>query len=157
MEYFSLSVCFLLLYHRLNRKLIKRKISGQYLKTQQYFFLCYTLFIHKHRLRFSYWLAEYIKKVFSTGIKLASASVSIYLAGTILGRFLTSKLLKRFSLVAIIKHLPLLGLTAFSLFLIAQTLPVKMALVFFYGIGVAPFSRFLWHTGHPLFRNSPVP
>ncbi|MCD6120389.1 MAG: MFS transporter [Spirochaetales bacterium] len=104
---------------------------------------------------FSYWLAEYIKKVFSTGIKLASASVSIYLAGTILGRFLTSKLLKRFSLVAIIKHQPLLGLTAFSLFLFAQTLPVKMALVFFYGIGVAPFFPLFMAYGTSAFPEQP--
>ncbi|MEW5818288.1 MAG: MFS transporter, partial [Spirochaetota bacterium] len=44
-------------------------------------------------LGFSYWLAEYFKTELHVAIRLASASVSLYLIGVISGRFLVARLL----------------------------------------------------------------
>ncbi|MBN2050252.1 MAG: MFS transporter [Spirochaetales bacterium] len=88
---------------------------------------------------FSYWLAEYFAGSLGLPLKTASASVSIYLAGIITARLSTPLFLRYAGPLRILQISLSFSLVILLFYLFVPVIPVKMALVYFYGLGVGPF------------------
>ena len=65
---------------------------------------------------FSYWLAEYFKSELQASMEIASAGVSIFLAGMITGRLITSRLLRILKSTRIMQGGLVLALVSLALF-----------------------------------------
>jgi MFS family permease len=104
---------------------------------------------------FSYWLAEYFSSELHTGIKLSSAAVSIFLLGMMAGRLATPRLLGVVNSRKIMLFGLVFALTSLSVFLFARPVPVKVLMVFFYGLGLAPVFPLLMAMGTAVLPDRP--
>lgn len=104
---------------------------------------------------FSYWLAEYFKSELQASMKIASAGVSIFLAGMITGRLVTSRLLRILKSTRIMQSGLVLALVSLTLFLIVPFVPVKVASILFYGLGISPVFPLLMARGTAIFPDQP--
>ena len=87
---------------------------------------------------FSYWLAEYFSSELNAGMKISSAGVGIFLLGLMAGRLATSRLLGTVKSRKILLSGLASALVSLLVFLLARPVSVKLAMVFFYGLGLAP-------------------
>ena len=87
---------------------------------------------------FSYWLAEYFTSTLDVPLKLASAAVSIYLAGIITGRLSTPLFLKAAPPLRILQVSLSFSCLVLLFYIFVPSTPLKAVSVFFYGLGVGP-------------------
>jgi len=104
---------------------------------------------------FSYWLAEYFKSELHISIKIASAGVSIFLLGMIVGRLITSRLLRVMKSRRILQGGLVLALISLSVFLFVPFVTVKVVSIIFYGLGIAPVFPMLMARGTAIFPEQP--
>ena len=104
---------------------------------------------------FSYWLAEYFKSELQASMKIASAGVSIFLAGLIAGRLITSRLLRVLKSTRIMQYGLVLALISLTLFLIVPFNSVKVASILLYGLGISPVFPLLMARGTAIFPDQP--
>jgi MFS family permease len=98
-------------------------------------------------LGFSYWLAEYFKRVLAVSLGLSSAVVGIYLLGIIAARALIPAALKRFAPRTLIIGGISVSLCGLALFLILPSPAAKAGLCALYGLGVGPVFPLLMARG----------
>jgi fucose permease len=106
-------------------------------------------------LGFSFWLAEHFKTELGVPLRVSSAVVSLFLVGMISGRFTTSRLVQRVQPRALIQGGILLSLATLALFLLLPGVPVKLALIPVYGLGVSPVFPLLMARGTETFPKRP--
>lgn len=104
---------------------------------------------------FSYWLAEYFSSELHASMKISSAGVSIFLLGMMTGRLTTPRLLGAVKPRKILLFGLAFALASLSVFLLARPVPVKVAMVFFYGLGLAPVFPLLMARGTAVFPDRP--
>ena len=87
---------------------------------------------------FSYWLAEYFTSSLDVPLKLASAAVSIYLAGIITGRLSTPLFLKKAPPLRILQISLSFSCMVLLFYIFIPSTALKALSVYFYGLGVGP-------------------
>jgi MFS family permease len=106
-------------------------------------------------LGFSFWLAEHFKTDLGVGLRLSSAVVSLYLVGMITGRWLISRLVKARSALNLVRGGLVLSLASLALFLSVPWIPMKLAVILTYGLGMAPIFPLLMTGGTEQFPDCP--
>jgi FHS family glucose/mannose:H+ symporter-like MFS transporter len=104
---------------------------------------------------FSYWLAEYFVSELHTSIRISCAGVSIFLLGMMAGRLVTPRLLREVNSRKILLSGLVFAIASLLLFLFARPVPVKAAMVFFYGLGLAPVFPLLMARGTAVYPDQP--
>ena len=106
-------------------------------------------------LGFSFWLAEHFKTDLGVGLRLSSAVVSLYLVGMICGRWLISRLVKARPALRLVQGGLVLSLASLAAFLACPWLPLKLAVILTYGLGMAPIFPLLMAGGTEQFPDCP--
>lgn len=106
-------------------------------------------------LGFSYWLAEYFKTELMVDIRLASAVVSIYLVGLIVGRISIGRLIRRLPSKAILSAGPVVSFACLLVFVLSPVIWVKVIFVSLYGLGVAPVFPLIMAKGSEEYPKQP--
>jgi fucose permease len=83
------------------------------------------------------WSADYMEKQLALSKAAAAQSVSLFLAGMILGRWAASRLVQRFSSVQVVSFSTLLAAAGFLLFWTAPLPWIGLAGLFLSGLGIA--------------------
>ena len=106
-------------------------------------------------LGFSFWLAEHFRTELGVSLRLSSAVVSMFLIGMIGGRLATSRLVKVRPPRRIVQGGLGLALVSLAVFLAAPWIPVKLAAILTYGLGVSPVFPLLMAGGTERFPDCP--
>ncbi len=106
-------------------------------------------------LGFSFWLAEHFRTELGVSLRLSSAVVSVFLIGMIGGRLATSRLVKVRPPRRIVQGGLGLALVSLAVFLAAPWIPVKLAAILAYGLGVSPVFPLLMAGGTESFPDCP--
>jgi len=106
-------------------------------------------------LGFSFWLAEHFRTELGVSLRLSSAVVSMFLIGMIGGRLATSRLVKVRPPRRIVQGGLGLALVSLAVFLAAPWIPVKLAAILTYGLGVSPVFPLLMAGGTESFPDCP--
>jgi predicted MFS family arabinose efflux permease len=106
-------------------------------------------------LGFSYWLAEHFKTELGVSLSLSSAVVGIYVVGIIVGRAAISRLVGRFASEGIVNTGLGLSLASLVFFLAVPSIPLKLAALVLYGLGIAPLFPLLMARGTALYPDQP--
>lgn len=106
-------------------------------------------------LGFSFWLAEHFRSELGVSIALSSAVVSVYLGGVIAGRLATAHLVRRLPPGLLLCIGPLASLAGLAALLFGRWMPVKLAAIVLYGLGIGPVFPLLMARGTAAFPRSP--
>jgi FHS family glucose/mannose:H+ symporter-like MFS transporter len=106
-------------------------------------------------LGFSFWLAQHFRSELGVSLQLSSGVVSVYLLGMIAGRLATSRLVRTVAPGVLLCLGPLAALASLAAFLLAPWMPVKLAAILVYGLGVAPIFPLLMARGTAVFPERP--
>lgn len=96
---------------------------------------------------FVFWLTEHFKTDLRVSLQLSSAVASVFLVGMISGRLFTSRLAGLLPARRIVQAGLILAMAGLAVFLLVRSIPVKVAAILIYGLGVAPVFPILMACG----------